>query len=185
MKTQKALDLNTSSRILLNYKMKHEMWIYQLEEKWRKKIYTFDSMSACRNWSVIGWTCSLRIFLFESISIEWSINWSTSSWRLNNAASGSAILTLREPPRPGDSGRRMEGDGDGVLLRRAPSWDKLGDTDTDWWVEVLGTFSWCDSWSVRSKFLAKEVWPSSSSSSNPHISSWTKECWIRLRQRKK
>ena len=133
-------------------------------------------MSAWRNWSVIGWTCSLRIFLLESISIEWSISWSTSSWRLNNAASGSAILTLREPPRPGESGgRRMEGDGDGVLLRPIPSFDKLGDTDADWWTEELGTFNWCDSFSVRSKFLAKELWPSSSSSSNPHISSWAKE----------
>ena len=132
-------------------------------------------MSGRKNWRVTGCTCSLRIFLFESISIERSISWSTSSWRLNNAVSGAAILTLREPPRlQGDSWpRRMEEGGDGVHSpRKASSFNKLGKADVDAWVdEALGTFNWWDSWSARSKDFVKDVWPSSSSSS-PHMSSW-------------
>lgn len=141
-------------------------------------LITFDSISGRKNWSVTGWTCSFRIFLFESISIERSISWSTSSWRFNSAASGAAIRTLREPPRlQGDSccPRRMEDGGDGVHSpRKASSLNKLGKADVeDGWVdEALDTFSWWDSWSARSKDLVNDVWPSSSSSSRPQMSSW-------------
>ena len=47
-------------------------------KKWVKED-TLNSSSSWRNCSVHGLTCSLRIFLLESISIEWSMSWSTSS----------------------------------------------------------------------------------------------------------
>lgn len=137
-------------------------------------IITVDSISGRKNWRVNGWTCSLRIFLFESISIEWSISWSTSSWRFNNAASGAAILTLREPPRlQGESCRRTEDVGDGShSLFKAPSLSRLGKVDPNWWIDVaFDNLSWWESWSTRSKVLLNDVWPSSSSSSRPPMSS--------------
>lgn len=110
--------------------------------------------------------------------MEWSISWSTSSWRLNRAASGAAILTRLELPRPpwpvqGDSAWRSEVDGDGVPLPAAAgALDKLGDSDepVGWW--CWDVFNWCDSTaSDRSKLLANEPWPSSwSSSSKPQMS---------------
>ena len=48
---------------------------------------TFCSRRSSRKRNVHGLTCSLLIFLLESISIEWSISWSTSSWAAASASS--------------------------------------------------------------------------------------------------